>query len=599
MKTPLPSNEELVAFSEAVPWQALEQKKRQFNRILETLAGQDGQLPYDRLSRAVEAPVSAYYDTDDTDGGNVFLGETKGRKYVLGSVVSKRYRSNHGFIESIVPYNLNPSVNHTNIHETDDPVTRMRVLGAELELGLVHRDGSQPTEEQMQEFMRSYYNHALRIGIYPKLDREACQYQVEAHIAPSIGYHKTRTALNGIMTALALASQDTGLQTAILSCYPTESDFKMTDHPKVATAVDLMLEVNALFPEYERRLKEAQQRYHVTDPESHHVNMFRNQGCHIHIDLAGRSEALGLLTFYTILKSATAVANAAVLKGGPFVNGTCDPELLCARGYLRSTTVTGHHLDLPTSPHYSAEGLHRYAELLRLERVNAAGRAMLYDDSLGEMISVMHNPIGRIRPDLTTLKRVCTVESTGMPVNISPSRMAAVLTDLEFSHALIEDYFRKYGCDLGPMYEDQTMWAILGPLDQATFTAQNDLSDREGTDMVLTTAAGTQMSLVEFYDMKRRYMHRALAHIMEVTPRDIDEVYTSLVRMLEPPSGMQARTIQQYILDPKLRSTGNWGQILRDAFIELGGVPGKHCPDIVLAVVNQINDAMRARWLQS
>ena len=177
--------------------------------------------------------------------------------------------------------------------------------------------------------------------------------------------------------------------------------------------------------------------------------------------------------------------------------------------------------------------------------------------------------------------------------------MAAVLTDLEFSHALIEDYFRKYGCDLGPMYEDQTMWAILGPLDQATFTAQNDLSDREGTDMVLTTAAGTQMSLVEFYDMKRRYMHRALAHIMEVTPRDIDEVYTSLVRMLEPPSGMQARTIQQYILDPKLRSTGNWGQILRDAFIELGGVPGKHCPDIVLAVVNQINDAMRARWLQS
>src|SRR5690606_2621615 len=309
MKTPLPSNEELVAFSEAVPWQALEQKKRQFNRILETLAGQDGQLPYDRLSRAVEAPVSAYYDTDDTDGGNVFLGETNGRKYVLGSVVSKRYRSNHGFIESIVPYNLNPSVNHTNIHETDDPVTRMRVLGAELELGLVHRDGSQPTEEQMQEFMRSYYNHALRIGIYPKLDREACQYQVEAHIAPSIGYHKTRTALNGIMTALALASQDTGLQTAILSCYPTESDFKMTDHPKVATAVDLMLEVNALFPEYERRLKEAQQRYHVTDPESHHVNMFRNQGCHIHIDLAGRSEALGLLTFYPILKSATAVAN--------------------------------------------------------------------------------------------------------------------------------------------------------------------------------------------------------------------------------------------------------------------------------------------------
>ena len=30
-----------------------------------------------------------------------------------------------------------------------------------------------------------------------------------------------------------------------------------------------------------------------------------------------------------------------------------------------------------------------------------------------------HNPIGRVRPDLTTAKRVCTVESTGMPTNIS------------------------------------------------------------------------------------------------------------------------------------------------------------------------------------
>lgn len=599
MNTPLPSNDELIAFSNRVPWRELERQKRQFNHLLETLNPQDAHLPYRALSSAIEAPVSAYYGAADTSGGNVFLGETNDQKYVLGSVVSDRYRSGHGFVESIVPYNLNPSVNHTNIHETDDPETRMRVLGAELELGLVHPDGGQPSEEEMQAYMRAYYTHALRVGIYPRLDREACQYQIEAHIAPSIGYSKTRTALNGIMTVLALASQETGLQTAMLSCYPTESDFRMTDHPKVATAVDLMLEVNALFPEYERRLKEAQARYHITDPNSHHVNMFRNQGCHIHIDLAGRSEALGLLTFYTILKSATAVANAAVLKGGPFVNGTCDPELLCTRGYVRSTTVTGHHLDLPTSPHYSADGLFHYAELLRLERVNAAGRAMLYDDSLGEMISVMHNPIGRIRPDLTTLKRVCTVESTGMPVNISPSRMAAVLTDLEFSHALIEDYFRRHGCNLEPMYEDQTLWAILGPLDEAMFTAQNDLSDREGSDMVLTTAAGTQMRLVEFYDMKRRYMHRALAHIMEVSPRDIDEVYTSLARMLEPPSGREAQTIQQYILDPKLRSTGNWGRILRNAFIELGGVPGRRCPDRVLAVVNQINDAVRARWLQA
>jgi hypothetical protein len=116
--------------------------------------------------------------------------------------------------------------------------------------------------------------------------------------------------------------------------------------------------------------------------------------------------------------------------------------------------------------------------------------------------------------------------------------------------------------------------------------------------MVLTTAAGTQMTLAEFYEMKRRYMHRALVDIAEVTPRDIDEVYTSLCRMLEPPSGQQAQTIEQYICDPKLKSTGNWGRILRNAFIEAGGTPGAHQPDAVLRVVNQIHQALRTRYRQ-
>jgi hypothetical protein len=596
----LPSNDDLLAFSAALPWGEIERQKRLFNRALDSLTSSDpsGTLPLESLSDTIGAPITTYYDPNDSSGGNVILAETNGRKYVLGSVVSDRYRSGHSYLESVVPYNLNPSVNHSNIQETDDPITRMRVLGAELELGLVHTDGGQPGEDEMQEYMRVYYGHAIRIGIYPRLDREACQYQVEAHIAPSVGYNKTRHALNGILTALTITSQETGLQSAVLSCYPTESDFKMTDHPKVTTAVDLMVEVNNLFPEYAQRLAAAQARYHITDPTQHHVNMFRNQGCHIHIDLAGRSEALGLLTFFTMLRSASSVANAAVLKGGPFVNGTCDPDLLCARSYLRSTTVTGKQLNLPTSPHYSDAGLYHYSELLRLERVNAAGRAMLYDDELGEMVSVMHNPIGRVRPDLTTLKRVCTVESTGMPVNISPSRMAAVLIDFEFSHTLIEDYFRKHGCDLGPMHDDKTLWAILGPLDEESFTAQDHVSDREGSDMLVTTAAGTQMRLAEFYEMKRRYMHKALADIMEITPREIDEVYTSLCRMLEPLSGHEAETIAQYIYDPKLRSTGNWGRILRNAFIARGGVPGDHNPEAVLAVVNEINEAMRVRWLQ-
>lgn len=601
---PLPTNDELVAFSDSIPWGEIERQKRIYNRAMEALAKDSDAttLPLEHLSNAVGVPVTTFYPMEENantgNGANIVLAESNGQQYVLGSVVSERYRAGQSFRDSIHPYNLNPSVNHTNIHETEDPTTRLRVMGAEIELGLIHPDGRSPSEDEVQAYMRAYHEHALQIGIFPRLDREACQYQVEAHIAPSIGYHKTRNAFNGIMTALASASIDTDLITAIMSCYPTESDFKMTDTPKVQTAIDLMLEVNGLFPQYGDRLAETQARYHIDPNNCHFVNMFRIQGCHIHIDVAGRSEALGLLTFNTVLKSATALANAAVLKGGPFVNGTCDPEYLCAREYVRGTTVTGRYLDLPTSPHLSERGLEKYAALLRHERANAVGRAMLYDDSLGIPISVMHNPVGRVRPDLETSKRVCTVESTGMPAHISASRMAAVLTDFEFSHALIENYFRAHGCDLEPMYNDKTLWAILGPLDHDSFVQQHDRSDRHGVDATVTTAAGTEMRLSEFYEMKRRYMHRALADVSEVTPRDIDDVYTSLYRMLEPPSNQQAQTIAHYINDPKLRSTGNWGSILRNTFIEKGGTVGAFQPDIVLQVVNEVHQAMRSRYLE-
>src|SRR5690606_29009491 len=112
--------------------------------------------------------------------------------------------------------------------------------------------------------------------------------------------------------------------------------------------------------------------------------------------------------------------------------------------------------------------------------------------------------------DLGTSKRVCTVESTGMPTNISASRMAAVLVDFEFSHVIIESYFRKYGCDLEPMYNDKLMWDILGPLELSKFQALQDRSDMEGSDMLLTLHSGREVTLAEFYDTKRRFMHRAL-----------------------------------------------------------------------------------------
>jgi hypothetical protein len=66
--------------------------------------------------------------------------------------------------------------------------------------------------------------------------------------------------------------------------------------------------------------------------------------------------------------------------------------------------------------------------------------------------------------------------------------------------------------------------------------------------------------------------------------------------MLAPPSGKQAQTVAQYISDPKLRSTGNWGRILRDAFVEAGGSPGAHNPEAVMAVVNQLHEAIMLRY---
>ncbi|MGV2438178.1 MAG UNVERIFIED_CONTAM: hypothetical protein LVT10_27580 [Anaerolineae bacterium] len=103
----------------------------------------------------------------------------------------------------------------------------------------------------------------------------------------------------------------------------------------------------------------------------------------------------------------------------------------------------------------------------------------------------------------------------------------------------------------------------------------HEQSDRFCTDMTLKTATGEEMSLAEFYDRKRVYMHKALFDVPGISPRNIDDVYMSFIRMLEPASGRVAHTIEQYIVDPKLRSTGNWGKSCANAFLEEGGVMGR------------------------
>lgn len=595
MSDSLPSNEVVEAYSSAVSWEQIEQQKRRFNGKLKELAqdSEDDSLPLEDLSEATGIPITTLYP--DSEKGNVILGHINGKQYMLGSFVSKRYRYGKTLLQSIVPYNFNPGVNHTNLAESHNPATEMRALGAELELGLYHSDGTAPTEEEVATFSEIYRNNASMLGITPTVDREACMYQVEVHVAPGIGYNRTRMSIEGIMKSLIQASKATGLYTAMMSAYPIESDFQLTDYPKVHTAVDVMSGINSQFPEYEERMDVARKRYNM-DPNANVVEIFRIQGCHIHLDIAGRSEALGLFTFYTMLRSASAIANAALLKGGPFVNGTCDPEYTCVREYLRRTTITGHYLDLPVTPHLSEDGIEQYGFLLQSERANAPARALLGANVDGNFISAMHNPIGRVRPDLGMSKRICTIESTGMPVNVSASRQAAVLSDFEFTHVLVENYFRQHGMNLQPLMEDEALLDILGPLSTSKFEELQDASDRQGIDIEIETATGSKMTVSEFYEMKRKYMHRHLIDIPDIEPRDIDDVYMSIIRMIDPPSGRVATTPEEYIADPIRRSTGNWGNILRDAFIEEGGTVGEHNPEAVLRVVNRVHEALLQRY---
>jgi hypothetical protein len=190
---------------------------------------------------------------------------------------------------------------------------------------------------------------------------------------------------------------------------------------------------------------------------------------------------------------------------------------------------------------------------------------------------------------------VCTLESTGMPANPSAERLAAIANDYQLNQLVIEHYFRKYGTDLGPLHDDPDLLDVFGPLNREVFHRLNAESDRGCTDLVLETAGGNKLSLIEFYERKRRLLKRILGPLNVIDTRDIDSLYDRIYHFVVAPNG-GAKTIEDYINHPTRRGTGNWGRILRDAYLEVGGTLGAKNQEAVRKVVEQLHKALMRRY---
>lgn len=589
----LPTNAVMRAYANEVAWGLIEEVRVQFQEYLSSIRDKRGSHP---VSTAMLKHLTQGY-FDDGDGapdGNVLLSRGKSRPVVLGTLLGRRFQQGP-WLDYIRPYNLNPAVNHENLHQAGGQLA-LRPVGSELEVGLARADGYEPTESDLDRFHQAYFGHAARLGSALDLAPELCVYQSELVMPPVFGYAKSLRTLETNISALTHATHEAGMLLSIVSVYPYETDFATSHTNKVETVAIFLNDVNESRPNQCRILEGLRERYKVRRGEGRTANLLRFQGYHLHVDLAGRSEALGLVSYMLNLGSASAVANAALLKGGPFVDGVCDPDLLCAREYVRSISITGHYVGVPLTPHLLESGMDRHAHLLRANLANGTARALLYGEEDDAPYSGMHNMLGRVRPDLGASSRVCTLESTGMPANPSAERLAAVANDFQLSQLAIEHYFRRFGSDLEGYTSDKEFWEIFGPLDREVFHEMIRASDHLCTDLTVVTAAGTKLSLVDFYEKKRRVLKRILGGLNVIDTRDIDTLYDYIYHFLAAPNG-GAETIDDYINHPTRRGTGNWGRILKNAFIAKGGTPGEKQPEIVTAVMTDLHHAMVRRYV--
>src|SRR5260221_3138664 len=261
MDSALPDNATLLAFAHEVDWQDVEEPREHFQVYLNSARSKRGSHP---MATGMIWPVTnPYYDDDeDAPDENVFLSKGSTRPFVLANILGKRFQQGT-WMDYVKPYNLNPSVIHTNLHEAGGPL-RLRPVGAELEVGMVRVDGDEPTDRGLDNFHQAYIAHALRLGACLDVAPELCIYQAEVTISPVYGFAKVlrNTELN--LAALTHAAHESGLFLAVLPVYPSESAFVTSHSEKVETIAMFLNEVNESRPHQCEILEDVRQRYQIT-----------------------------------------------------------------------------------------------------------------------------------------------------------------------------------------------------------------------------------------------------------------------------------------------------------------------------------------------
>jgi len=216
----LPDNASMEAFAREVDWPHVDEAREQFQEYINSLRSKRGSHPIS--NNMIRHLTRSYYEVDEeSPDGNVLLSKDS-RPFILATILGKRFQQG-SWLDYIKPYNLNPAVIHTNVHEAGGPL-KMRPVGTELEVGTVRPDGQEPTDNDLDRFHQSYVEHAMRFAANLDLAPELCIYQAEVTMAPVFGYARLLRNIELNLATLAHAANDAGLLLQALSVYPNECE---------------------------------------------------------------------------------------------------------------------------------------------------------------------------------------------------------------------------------------------------------------------------------------------------------------------------------------------------------------------------------------